>query len=163
MRRRGGERRWCGSAGAARGERTDVGKWRLRRKGVEFDLQWEQTDKLPAAHQELSYLEGCRAHIPGGTDPFDVWGSWRGWPPCSRMSSNLGMLGLRPSLQSGGRTEAGGSNWRGDGREQFCRTGAAAVLLGPLVGKLLRAPCWAPETGRSTRSSGLIKGVWPGV
>ena len=33
--------------------------------------------------------------------------------------------------------------------------------MGPLVGGHQSAPCWAPETGRSPQSSGLIGGVWP--
>ena len=65
------------------------------------------------------------------------------------------------NLRSGSRKWTMSSIQRGYVRRHICRTGAAAVLLGPLVGGQPSAPCWAPETRRSPLSTGLICGVWP--
>ena len=56
---------WCGPAGGLR-EGGQPREWRLWRKGVKVDLQWGQVAELWELYQELSYLEGCRPHIPGG-------------------------------------------------------------------------------------------------
>ena len=55
------------------------------------DLDWRQSDKLWEARQEMSYLEGCRPHIPPGPGVLDVWDSWRGRPPCCLRHGNRGM------------------------------------------------------------------------
>ena len=99
---------------------------------------------------------------PRGSDPWDMWGSWRCDPPCGSLRGNLGMLDHRPCLRSGCRTGASSSSQIWAGRGHFGKTEAAVVRLGLLEGEWTRAICWVTKTGRSHQSSGLVEGVWPG-
>ena len=120
-------------------------KWSRRKakvgKATDGNEGWGRRNWSRAAERQIVRAPP-RIELPGGVpptcppgpDPWDVWGSWRGEPPCGRRHGNRGMQGRRPGLRNDCKTGASSSLRIGAGRRHLGKTGAAVVRLGLLEG-----------------------------
>ena len=124
-----------GGPGVIRGGGGQQREWGSWREGVKVDLQWGQVAKTVEALPGVGRLGGVPSTYPPGSGPWDEWDSWKGGPPCGRWSGSRDRWGHRPSLRSGGRTEASSNDQNGAGRGRCGMTVVAVVRLGQLEGE----------------------------
>ena len=127
--------RWlhCGLFGGPRG-RGQQREWELGGKGINLDLQRRHIAELLEPCQELSFLEGCHSHIPGG----QVRGMCRAAEEMGHFV--VGGVVIRaecrrdhwPSLWSSSKTGAMNSCRIWAGKWRFGNTRAAVFWLGLL-------------------------------